>query len=83
MAVAKARGVLLGRHTELAPAIEAQIIDLRTTGLPFQAIADRLNETGVVTARGAKWNKAYVSAVVKRNGDPITRSAGRPRKVAA
>ena len=73
----------LGRRIELAPAIEAQVLDLRTTGLPFQAIANHLNETGVTTPRGAQWNKAYVSAVVKRNGDPITRTQGRPRKANA
>ena len=83
LAVAKAQGTQLGRRTELAPAIEAQVLDLRKTGLPFAAIADRLNVEGVPTPRGAQWQKAYVRAVVVRNGDPITRTPGRPRKVNA
>ena len=83
LAVAKARGVQLGRHIELPSFLEARIMELRKTGLPFQDIADRLNRDGFTTARGAKWQKDYVRAVVVRNGDPIIRTPGRPRKVAA
>ena len=83
LAAAKARGTQLGRHTELDTELEARIMQMRSNGLPFQAIADALNEAGVTTPRGATWAKAYVRAVVVRNGDPIARTAGRPRKVAA
>jgi len=83
LAAAKARGTQLGRRTELDTELEARIMQMRSNGLPFQAIADALNEAGVATPRGATWAKAYVRAVVVRNGDPIARTAGRPRKVAA
>ena len=83
LAAAKARGTVLGRRTELSADLARRIIELRTTGLGFQAIADNLNETNVTTPRGRSWQKAYVRDVVRRQGnDPITRNAGRPRKAA-
>jgi DNA invertase Pin-like site-specific DNA recombinase len=82
LAAAKARGTQLGRKTELAPAIEAQIVARRTSGMAFATIARELNEAGITTPRGASWSAPYVHKVIARNGDPITRKAGRPHKVA-
>ena len=47
------------------PALERYIAALRSSGLPLQGIADRLNAAGVPTLRGGqKWRPSTVQAAV-------------------
>ena len=81
LAAAKARGVKLGNpHIEVAHAksraaadafaaqVRPMITALRAEGLTLRAIAARLTELGVETARGGKWEATQVRAVLLRGG---------------
>jgi DNA invertase Pin-like site-specific DNA recombinase len=76
---AKARGVVLGNpHIEVAHAksraaadafaakVKPMIEALRAEGLTLRAIAARLTELGVETARGGKWEATQVRAALLR-----------------
>jgi DNA invertase Pin-like site-specific DNA recombinase len=76
---AKARGVKLGNpHIEVAHAksravadafaarVKPMIAALRAEGLTLRAIAARLTELGVETARGGKWEATQVRGVLLR-----------------
>jgi DNA invertase Pin-like site-specific DNA recombinase len=76
---AKARGVKLGNpHIEVAHAkskaladafaaqVKPMIAALRAEGLTLRAIAARLTELGVETARGGKWEATQVRAALVR-----------------
>ena len=78
---AKARGVKLGNpHIEVAHAesraaadafaaqVRPMIAALRAEGLTLRAIAARLTELGVETARGGKWEATQVRAALLREG---------------
>jgi DNA invertase Pin-like site-specific DNA recombinase len=78
---AKARGVKLGNpHIEVAHAKSKAVADafaaqvrpmiaaLRAEGLTLRAIAARLTEQGVETARGGKWEATQVRGVLLRGG---------------
>lgn len=49
-------------YSDLAPVMR----EWREGGLTLQAIADRLNEEGHTTRRGAAWNKVQVKRVLER-----------------
>jgi DNA invertase Pin-like site-specific DNA recombinase len=49
---------------DLAP----MMVELRGAGLSLRAIADRLNEEGHTTRRGAAWNPMQVGRVLDRAG---------------
>jgi DNA invertase Pin-like site-specific DNA recombinase len=79
LAAAKARGVKLGNpnigvaHARsraeadaFAARVKPTIEALRAEGLTLRAIAAKLTEAGVATARGGKWEAAQVNAVLKR-----------------
>jgi DNA invertase Pin-like site-specific DNA recombinase len=68
LAVKKAQGVKLGRPRTMPEKIVKRITRLRTKGLSYRAIADRLNADGVATAHGgAQW---HASTVQKALGGP-------------
>jgi DNA invertase Pin-like site-specific DNA recombinase len=47
------------------PSLKRRIVDMRSSGMTLQAIADALNEEGVPTVRGgAKWRPSSVQAAV-------------------
>jgi DNA invertase Pin-like site-specific DNA recombinase len=67
LAARRAAGVRLGRPTVLAEATEAEILRMRSTGMPLRAIADSLTERGVPTAHGgARWHASTVRSVERR-----------------
>lgn len=59
--------------------IEAEVVTrihgMRTRGMSFRAIADRLNEDGIPTKRGARWQPYTVARIVS----PDARQADRER----
>ena len=64
LAVKKAQGVRLGRPPSISDDIRTRIHRERAEGLTFKAIAEKLNDDGVPTARGgACWYPATVRAV--------------------
>ena len=67
MAVARARGVRIGRPAELPDAVVERITSERLAGRTLQAIADSLNSDRVTTGHGAPlWRPSSVRAVVLR-----------------
>lgn len=68
---AQAAGVASNRKAanEFAARVWPLIRAYRAEGLSLRAIAERLNRTGVATARGGQWQAAQVSAIVKRIGE--------------
>jgi DNA invertase Pin-like site-specific DNA recombinase len=79
LAAAKARGVKLGNpRLEVAHAQNRAVADafaakvkpmieaLRAEGMTLRAIAARLTELGVETARGGKWEATQARAVLLR-----------------
>ena len=77
MAVAKARGVRLGRPRSIELAVERRILCRRHAGASLQKIADELTAAKVATPNGGPaWSWGTVLRVVRRNlQEPI-----RPRK---
>lgn len=64
LAVKRAQGVQLGRPRAIDPATRREVKKMRSMGLSFAAIADRLNTDGVPTAHGgAQWYPATVRNV--------------------
>ncbi len=45
-----------------------RMVELRGAGLSLRAIADRLNDEGHTTRRGAAWNPMQVKRVLERAG---------------
>jgi DNA invertase Pin-like site-specific DNA recombinase len=70
LAQKRANGVRLGGVPEIDPAVEARILRERAEGIPFRAIAERLNGEGVPTARGGRWHVSTVQRVLARSVDP-------------
>ncbi len=66
LAALKAQGVVLGRPKLMSHEIEAEIVSLRSGGLTFQGIADKLNAAGTLTPTGKCWNPSLVRKVVVR-----------------
>lgn len=67
LAAARAKGVKLGGPRSLSEDVAQRITELRQSGATLTAIADRLNEEEVPTARGgARWYPATVRAVLNR-----------------
>lgn len=63
--LARERGAKLGRPVTLCPKVRRRIAAMRREGLTFSAIAGRLNEDGVPTARGgAQWWPSTVHKAV-------------------
>lgn len=61
----KAQGKRLGRPRTLSAEVTARIVSDRQGGATLAAIADRLNDEGVPTARGgARWYASTVKAVL-------------------
>jgi DNA invertase Pin-like site-specific DNA recombinase len=80
---AKARGVKLGNpkievaHAKnkaeadaFAASVKPMIEALRAEGLSLRAIAAKLTERGVETARGGRWEAAQVRGVLQRGVKP-------------
>jgi len=67
LAVARAKGVRLGRPPEVSPALAARICDMADNGREsFAAIARRLTAEGVATPRGAvTWSGSTVAGIVR------------------
>lgn len=66
LAIKKAQGVQLGRPRSLAAAVVERIVRERDAGRTLAAIADGLNEDGVVTAQGGqRWWPSTVAAVLR------------------
>jgi DNA invertase Pin-like site-specific DNA recombinase len=61
LAVKQAEGVVLGRPRGVPDEVRQQIVRMRTKGMTYQAIADRLNEGGVARGQsGARWHASTV-----------------------
>jgi DNA invertase Pin-like site-specific DNA recombinase len=67
LAVKKGQGVTLGRPKAVSPAVVKRIARLRRKGLAYRAIADDLNERGVLTAHGGRqWYPPTVRVVLSQ-----------------
>jgi len=65
LAVKKAQGVRLGRPPSISAQLARRIVRMRSEGMTLQAIADRLNEDGVPTARGGSmWRPTSLRSVL-------------------
>lgn len=61
LAVAKReRGIVPGAASKVPRSVVTRIKSARTRGLTFRAIADRLNQDGVPSARGGLWSQSTV-----------------------
>lgn len=66
LAAARARGQRLGRPRSVPDELRARIASERASGLTLQAIADRLNDEQVPTARGGMcWQRGTVGALLR------------------
>lgn len=73
LAAARARGQRLGRPRSVPDELRARIVSERASGATLQAIANRLNEEQIPTARGGLcWQRGTVGALLK-SGDPVIR----------
>lgn len=83
LAIARAKGVRLGRPVELAPELELRIVGMRERNLTLRAIADELNAEGVAPARGGgRWYSSTVHRVLERHPDAPKRRVGFQPKIA-
>ncbi len=64
LAQRKAEGVRLGRPVELPDETRQLVKALSDDGLSLRAIAARLTEQGIQTAKGGKWHASTVKAVL-------------------
>ncbi len=64
---AQGRGVKLGRPRALPAESMARLYELRTLGMSYKRIADRLNEERVPTAHGGTWHASTVARLIKRD----------------
>ncbi|GAT86055.1 putative resolvase [Paenarthrobacter nicotinovorans] len=69
LAAKKARGERLGRPRELPDDVLVTLAELRLSGLGYRDIADRLNDLGFATPRGATSWKHWVVGRVLRSQD--------------
>jgi len=67
LAAARVKGVRLGRPSRVSPGTAESVLRMRSEGLTYRAIADRLNAEGVPTvAGGVKWHSNSVRSVAER-----------------
>lgn len=68
LAVARSRGVVLGRQRLILPYAEERIVELHGKGWGLRKIAGQLTNEGVPTPMGGKtWGASTVGRVVSRN----------------
>jgi DNA invertase Pin-like site-specific DNA recombinase len=60
LSIKRAQGVRLGRPPQLDPTLRARIIEMRSRGMTFQAIASCLNRSGISGAHGGRWHPTSV-----------------------
>lgn len=65
LAVKRAQGHRLGRPLELPEATRRRVVELRASGLTMDAVAEALTAEGVPTARGGRWARSIVYAVLR------------------
>lgn len=61
---AKARGVQLGRKSNLPAEVVTRIITERRSGASLQSICDRLTGDGIPTSQGGQWHPATIRKLV-------------------
>ena len=68
LAEKRSQGVQLGRPASTPADVIARVLDERSTGATLHAIATRLNDDGVPTARGAAvWKPQTIAALLRRH----------------
>jgi DNA invertase Pin-like site-specific DNA recombinase len=65
LAVLRAQGHRLGRPLEMAEETRRRVVQLRASGLTMDAVADALTAEAVPTARGGRWARGTVHAVLR------------------
>jgi DNA invertase Pin-like site-specific DNA recombinase len=65
LAVKRAQGSRLGRPVELAQATRRRVVGLRAAGMTMDGVAALLVGEGVPTARGGRWARGTVHAVLR------------------
>jgi len=65
LAVKRAQGHRLGRPLELPEATRRRVVELRASGLTMDAVAEALTAEGIATARGGRWARSIVFAVLR------------------
>ena len=65
LAVKWAQGRRLGRPLELPEATRPRVVELRAAGLTMAAVAEALTAEWVPTARGVRWARGTVLAVLR------------------
>jgi DNA invertase Pin-like site-specific DNA recombinase len=65
LAVKRSEGVRLGRPRLIDDSLRRRIRGLRARGQTMQGIADKLNNEGVPTARGGRWQPSTIERVLK------------------
>lgn len=65
IAEARRRGTLFGQPTAHSPGTLAEIRSLREDGHSYQVIADHMNDQGVPTAMGKKWQRNTVMRALR------------------
>lgn len=69
LAAKRAAGVRLGRPRLLDPSVADEIHRSRASGETLQAIANRLNATGITTPSGKNWSPTLVRKVALQRSD--------------
>lgn len=64
LAARKAAGVHVGRRSELPREVLARVVELREQGTSIRGIAAKLNEDGVLTAKGGEWRGSTVQSAL-------------------
>ena len=65
LAALKARGVRLGGPRTISDELRRSVVVKRSEGMTMQAIADRLNEDRIPTARGGVWQRGTIHALLR------------------